>query len=221
VIHDRERTVLRLMPRSRPRRRVANKSETARDVILNGAAQLFMERGFHATSVREIGEKLGISQSSLYYHAKNKSQILIDLNDEFMNGLVEVIEQIAARDDAPLDKLRAVIHQLLNVIADHQAVVTVVLHERGSLPAGAAEAIQVKRDRVDALIDGIIAEGIAAGDISAWSPPLIRLAMTGMTNWAYVWYESTGPFSADEIADEFATLLLDGIRPRDPVPVRK
>jgi AcrR family transcriptional regulator len=202
------------MPPSPRRRRVVRDNATARRLILDGAAQLFMEQGFHATSVREIGDQLGISQSSLYYHARNKPQILIDLNDEFMNELVEAIEAIAARDDEPVARLRAVIRELLNVIARHQAVVTVVLHERRSLPKGAAKAVQAQRDRIDAIIDGIIEEGIAADQIVDHPPGLIRLALTGMTNWAYTWYDPGGSLSADAIADSFASFLLDGIRPR-------
>jgi AcrR family transcriptional regulator len=195
-------------------RRASRDNESARKHILSGAAELFMERGYHATSVREIGDYLDISQSSLYYHAKNKPQILVDLNDEFMSGLVEAMEEINARDETPLEKLKAVIAELLEVVAEHQAVVTVVLHERRSLPEESAEAIQVQRDRVDEIIDGIIAAGIADGEIASLSPAMVRLALTGMTNWAYTWYDADGSLTAEQIAESFATILFDGIRPR-------
>jgi AcrR family transcriptional regulator len=196
-------------------RRASRDNESARKHILNGAAELFMERGYHATSVREIGDYLDISQSSLYYHAKNKPQILVDLNDAFMSELVEALEAIAAREAAPLERLKAVIAELLEVVAEHQAVVTVVLHERRSLPEESAAAVQVQRDRVDELIDGIIEDGIAAGDIAPLPPAMVRLALTGMTNWAYTWYDAEGSLTAEQIADSFATILFDGIRPRE------
>ena len=199
-------------------RRTARDSESARRHILSGAAELFMERGFHATSVRQIGDYLDISQSSLYYHAKNKPQILIDLNDQFMNDLVEAMEAIAALDTDPLEKLRLVILELLSVVAEHKAVVTVVLHERRSLPSGAARKIQAQRDRVDMIIDGIVAEGIADGQIVDRSPALVRLALTGMTNWAYTWFDPDGPLSATDIAESFSALLFDGIRSTKSAP---
>jgi TetR/AcrR family transcriptional regulator, cholesterol catabolism regulator len=194
----------------RPRRQSVD-NETARRQILAGAARLFMERGFHATSVRELGEELDISQSSLYYHAKNKAQILVDLNDEFMSGLVAAMEEIAERDDDALTKLDLVVHELLQVVAQHQAVVTVVLHERRSLPVEAAAAVQAQRDRVDTLIDQILEQGIADGTIREVSVPLVRLALTGMTNWAYTWYHADGSLTADEIADGFIEILRNGI----------
>ena len=209
------------MSASRERRHVARDNVTARQRILSGAAELFMDRGFHATSVRDISDCLDISQSSLYYHAKNKPQILADLNREFMDELVESMEEIAARDEEPLAKLRAVIRELLNAIAHNKAVVTVVLHERRSLPPDAAVAVQAQRDRVDAIIDGIIVDGIRDGEIVEHRPAVLRLALTGMTNWAYTWYDPVGPLAAEELADEFAAILFDGMKPRQEKPRRK
>ncbi len=189
----------------RPRRHGAT-----REVILESAAQLFMEQGYHATSVREIGEYLDISQSSLYYHAKNKPQILVDLNHEFMDELVSAMADIATRDATPIEKLGAVIHELVQAVADHQAVVTVVLHERRSLPPSAAARIQKKRDRIDEIIDQIIRDGQEAGLLRQLDPHIVRLALTGMCNWSYTWYRTDGDLSADDIADLFVDLFLNG-----------
>jgi AcrR family transcriptional regulator len=174
-----------------------------------------MEQGYHATSVREIGEQLQLSQSSLYHHAKNKPQILVDLNDEFMSDLLEAMEEILERDAGALEKLEAVLNQLLRSIADHQAVVTVVLHERRSLPPRAAKKIQRQRDRVDAIIDEILREGIAEGSIREVQVPLVRLGLTGMCNWAYTWYDARGSLSAEEIARTFMDVLAHGIAAAD------
>jgi AcrR family transcriptional regulator len=187
-------------------------TETAREEILAGAAKLFMERGYDATSVREIGDYLDISQSSLYYHAKNKAQILVDLNKGFMSRLVDRFEEIDATDAAATEKLSRVMHELLQAISDNQEVVAVVLHERRSLPASAARSIQRQRDRVDAVIDRIIERGVAEGSFREVDAVTVRLALTGMTNWAYTWFRPNGPKSATEIADGFVDILLRGIQ---------
>lgn len=184
---------------------------TARKQILDAAARLFTDRGFHATSVREIGDELGIGQSSLYYHAKNKAQILVDINTGLMEGLVAEMEEIGARQVTGLAKLEAVVHTLLRKIADEQMAVTVVLHERRSVPADAAAQLQAQRDRVDAIIDGAIRQGIDDGTIRPLPPALTRLAITGMTNWAYTWYDPAGTLTVDEIADVFVDLLRHGV----------
>ena len=193
------------------RRRDYVDNATARKQILEAAAQLFKEQGFHATSVREIGDYLGIGQSSLYYHAKNKAQILVDINEELMDGLLAEVEEISRRADSGFDKLGAVVHALLHKIAERQAAVTVVLHERRSVPAEAAAKLQSKRDRVDAIIDAILDEGMNDGTIRRLPPALTRLAITGMTNWAYTWYDPDGSLTADEIADAFIDLMRNGV----------
>lgn len=193
----------------RPRRHGAKRED-----ILESAARLFMEQGYHATSVREIGEYLDISQSSLYYHAKNKPQILVDLNQEFMDELVAAMEEIAARRATPIEKLGAIIHQLVQAVAEHQAVVTVVLHERRSLPSAAAARIQRKRDRVDEIIDQVIRAGQEEGSLRELDPHIVRLALTGMCNWSYTWYRTGGGLSANDIAEAFLDLFVNGIGTR-------
>jgi TetR/AcrR family transcriptional regulator, cholesterol catabolism regulator len=186
-------------------------SATARRNILDGAAALFTQRGFHATTVREIGDHVGIGQSSLYYHAKNKSQILVDINEEFMDGLVAAMDEVASGPGSGLDKLDLVVHALLREIAEHRDIVSVVLHEHRSLPEPATVGIREKRDHVDAVIDGILRSGIADGSIRPGSVRLTRLAITGMTSWASTWLDPAGSPSADEIARAFLDLLHHGV----------
>lgn len=170
-----------------------------------------MQKGFHAASVREIGDRLGISQSSLYYHAKSKPQILVDLNERFMRRLLHSLEEIAVQLLPPPAKLRAVISQLVSVTAQYQAEVTVVLQERGSLPARHLKPIQKQRDRIDEILDEIIQCGVDTGDFRTLDVPLTRLALTGMCNWAYAWYHADGRLQPDQIADYFGSIFLEGI----------
>jgi TetR/AcrR family transcriptional regulator, cholesterol catabolism regulator len=179
--------------------------------ILAAAADLFMKKGFHASTVREIGDRLGISQSSLYYHAKSKLQILVDLNESFMSRLLLSMEAIAVRPVGPSAKVRAVVAELVSAISQYQAEVTVVLHERRSLPARRLNPIQKHRDRIDEILDGIIQDGIDSGEFRRLDVPLTRLALTGMCNWAYTWYHADGRMRPEQIADHFSSLFLEGV----------
>lgn len=180
-----------------------------KDRILSCAAELFMHNGYHATTVRQIGERLGMTQSSLYYHAKSKPQILFALNRRFMDYLVNEMETIQGTTTLPATaKLRAVVGLLLTVVADHKAEVTVVLRERRSLPPKDAKEVQQQRDLVDGIIDTIIRDGISEGDFRDADIRLSRLAITGMCNWAYEWYDSKGTYDLPEIIDHFAEMAI-------------
>ena len=201
---------------SRPRSRsrglpISQRDGSPHDQILSSAAELFMLKGFHAASVREIGDRLGISQSSLYYHAKSKPQILVDLNERFMKRLLASMEEIAVQPVSPPEKLRAVISQLVAVTARYQAEVTVVLQERGALPARHMKSIQKQRDRIDQILDQILRDGVESHHFRKLDVALTRLALTGMCNWAYTWYRPGGRLTPEHIADYFSMVLLEGI----------
>ena len=115
--------------------------------ILSAAVALFQAKGYHATSVREIGERAGVSQSSLYYHNRSKPQMLVDLNQRFMERLIPAIAEIADRDEPADEKIRAIVDALMMILTRHQGEVTVVLHERRALPAAVAKQIQEQRDQ--------------------------------------------------------------------------
>lgn len=203
------------MTKARDRSRglpISQRSGTPHEQILTAAAQLFMEKGYHAASVREIGDRLRISQSSLYYHAKSKPQILADLNRRFMDRLTQAFDEIAAGDVDPEEKLRSVIRQLVGVAAEYQPEVTVVLQERRSLPGRHFRSIQKQRDRIDEIIDEILREGIRKKVFRNADPVLTRLALTGMCNWTFEWFRPSGRRTPAQIGDHFANLFIDGIR---------
>lgn len=223
------------MPRSRVGGAAATENVTRGtdqyERILSAAVALFQAKGYHATSVREIGERAGVSQSSLYYHNRSKPQMLVDLNQRFMERLIPAIAEIADRDQPADEKIRAIVDALMMILTRHQGEVTVVLHERRALPAAVAKQIQEQRDQVDALIDKVIREGIQQGVLRDINVTLGRLALTGMVNWAYEWFRASGPMKPEQISFVFSEVLLhgleadgrrgDGARPAQPKPAAK
>jgi AcrR family transcriptional regulator len=82
---------------------------TARDEILDAAAELFAERGYAATSTRTIAERVGIRQASLYYHFHNKEQILAELLESTVRPSLEFAGSLAGQGSAPADALHALV----------------------------------------------------------------------------------------------------------------
>jgi len=180
--------------------------------ILDVAARLFMEQGFAATSVREIGERAGVGQSSLYHHVRSKGQLLFQLSHGFSSDLLERLTAMAASTPSPTEQLRGVVRVVLAVVESHQAEVTVFLREGHALPEGPRQQIQKERDQVDAMVDRMISEGIAVGELRPdLDVRLTRMAILGMCNWTYQWFRPDGAKTSAEIADYFAGLLLCGL----------
>lgn len=175
--------------------------------ILAAAADLFMEQGFAGTTVREIGERAGVGQSSLYHHARSKGQLLSELHGTFAEELIGLIEAIVASGSTPREQLRAVVKAILSVVHSHRAVVTIYLREGHALSNEARDAVVVQRDKMDAMLDGIIIRGMETGDFrSDLDVHLTRLALLGMCNWAYQWYRPDGKQKIGDIGEHFADL---------------
>jgi AcrR family transcriptional regulator len=180
--------------------------------ILEVAAQLFMEQGFAATSVREIGERASVGQSSLYHHVQSKGQLLYQLHQSFSRDLVERLNAMVESHSSPTEQIRGLVRVVLNVVESHQAEVTVFLRESHALPEGARQEIQRDRDQVDAIVDRMISDGIAQGELRKdLDVRLTRLGILGMCNWAYQWFRPGEEHTSNQIAEFFANLVINGV----------
>jgi len=171
-----------------------------------------MERGYAGTSVREIGERAGVGQSSLYHHARSKGQLLRELHGTFAQELIALLEKAAASDASPPDQLRSVIYAVLSVVETHRAVVTVYLRESYALSEEARQEVMQERDKMDFMVDLILKRGVESGDFRPdLDVHLTRLAILGMCNWSYQWYRPDGPQSMAEISKYFADVAMAGV----------
>lgn len=199
---------------------VAKETETATSAsesstkqrILRVSADLFMENGYAATSVRQVAELAQVSQSALYYHVSSKAHLLRMLHEEFINDMLDRLLDVVAHDLSPTEKLRQIIHVTLSIIDKHQAEVTVFLREQHSLPLDMRANVIAQRDRVDDLVDGVLRAGIKSGDFrSDLDIRIVRLGILGMCNWAYQWYRPGHGLTIDEISDQFCELVLTAL----------
>ena len=77
-----------------------------RDEILEAAAQIFREKGFHAASMQDIAEAVNLQKASLYYHVTSKQEILLDLLDRALDLLIQIIEPVTCSALPPDQKVR-------------------------------------------------------------------------------------------------------------------
>lgn len=182
-----------------------------REQILHTARQLFSDRGYHATSMRDIAEALGIQAGSLYVHIRSKEDVLFEIvdrcADQFLRALAPVLE---SPRPAP-ERLREALRAHLQVMARNLETATVFFHEWKFLDPERRQAVIRKRDEYEAGFRRIIAEGVAAGAFRPVDVRLAACAVLSMANWFYHWYSPAGPLSAEEIADRFADMILWGL----------
>jgi AcrR family transcriptional regulator len=182
-----------------------------RDDILEAAARIFSEKGFHAASMQDIADAVNLQKASLYHHFSSKQEILLALLDAALDILIENLEEVVSQPLPPDEKLRQAMISYLQTVADHQSFSAVLLLEYRSLDVDLRGRHAPRRDRFEHLWRELIKEGKDEGIFNCADPSLAGRALLGVLNWTVTWYRQDGPSSAAEIADQFATLFLRGL----------
>ncbi len=182
-----------------------------RDGILEAAARIFGEKGYHATSMSDIAEAVNLQKASLYYHFASKQEILIAILDYALDLINERLEAVLAMPLSPDEKLRQAMVSYLDTIAENKNLSAVLLLEIRSLDPDLKARHASRREKFERLWRDLIIEGKEAGVFESIDPSMTGRAILGVMNWTVTWYRSDGPRSATEIANLFADLLLHGL----------
>ncbi|HZV49960.1 MAG TPA: TetR/AcrR family transcriptional regulator [Candidatus Dormibacteraeota bacterium] len=181
--------------------------------IVEQAAALFDERGYHRVSMEEIAAAVGIRKPSLYHYVRSKDEILTLIHREFMDLVISRAEARQAVAMSPEQQLLEFMADILELMHTHRGHVRVFFEHHRELPDAEREAVRQERDRYEAMVEAVIRQGIASGAFRPMDARLTTLALFGMCNWAYQWYRRGGPLRTREIAYAFWDLLLRGLRP--------
>jgi TetR/AcrR family transcriptional regulator, cholesterol catabolism regulator len=177
-----------------------------KDQILEAAARLFGERGYHGTSMRDLAEETGILPGSLYAHIQSKEGLLYEIVARAAGEFLERLEAVRAAEVPPEERLRLAMRVHVGVVAEHLDGARVFLHEWRALEPGRREEVRGLRRRYEGLWDGIVRDLHGAADRK-----FARLLVLSAANWTYAWYDPEGPLSPEEVADRLTDLLLGGL----------
>lgn len=178
--------------------------------IIDVAARLFEQHGYHETTMEMLAQEVGVKKASLYYYFSNKDLILVDIHEEMIDHL---LEQARLRDPtgSPVDRLRGIIADLVGLMELFPGRLRIFFEHYRELPTDQRKGIQVKRDEYHGVLVAALRDGVAAGQFDVADVELTALAVLGMCNWTYQWLRPGGALSAAQVADHFMQLLLSGI----------
>ena len=182
-----------------------------RQDILEAAAQVFRQKGFHGASMNDIADAVNLQKASLYHHVSSKQEILFELLDQSLKLLLEQISAIYAQDVSADKKLRLMIHAYLQILADNLDLAAVLLFEHRALEHRQHARHVPNRDKFESLWRDVIAEGVRTKIFRCDDPALTARALLGLLNWTTTWYHPSGDKSIQQIADDYTNLLLNGL----------
>lgn len=177
-----------------------------RDQILEEASRLFGRRGYHATSMRDIGDAAGLLPGSLYAHIASKQDLLHEIVVRAGGEFLDALEAVKAESLEPEERLRRAMRAHVSVVARNLDAAWVFHHEWKSLTGERLAEIRLLRRRYEVMWDDVV------GDLpSVTDQRFARLLVLSAANWTYTWYRPAGPLSPEEVADRFTDLLLAGL----------
>jgi TetR/AcrR family transcriptional regulator, cholesterol catabolism regulator len=180
--------------------------------IVAAAADLFARNGFGATSLDDIGEALGVTKGALYYHIKNKEEILKLIFMTVLTVSEEPLRQIVQAELPPTEKLRRAIFHHVAVAADRSPAMLVFYREDVHLTGPFAREIAARKKAYERLFEKIIEEGIALGQFRPEADPRIAtFGILGMCNWLSQWYRPGRAYNPQQIALIFSQMTEFGL----------
>ena len=182
-----------------------------RDDILDAAAQVFRQKGFHGASMSDIATALDVQKASLYHHVKSKQEILLALLDRALIMLTDHIAAIAAQPVPADEKLRQMIRAYLAALAENTDLTAVLLFEHRSLDKKSHSRHVPQRDTFEALWRDVLNEGVKTKVFDLKDTGLAVRALMGVMNWTLTWYHPDGGKSIEQIADEYSDFVLKGM----------
>jgi AcrR family transcriptional regulator len=182
-----------------------------RQDILEAAAQVFRQKGFHGASMQDIADAVHLQKPSLYHHVSSKQEILLALLDRALELLLEQISPITRQAIPADEKLQKMIRAYLRILTGNTDLSAVLLFEHRSLERKQHARHVPNRDKFEALWRGVLAEGVTAKQFECEDPAVTARAILGILNWTITWYHPQGALGIDEIADQYSHLLLHGL----------
>ena len=197
-----------------PRARLLRNSRVLRraDEIIDAAARVFAERGYHGTTTQAIADVLGMRQASLYYYFPSKEAALEEVCARGVDGFAEGAERVVQQDVPPLEKLTHLIASHLAPVETVPDYVRVFINERRYLPDASRKRIGRKSRRIERCFEQVIQAGIEDGSIRPGTDAhLAMLAVLGMCNAVINWRGSDRTRDTHRIAASFAHLVANGL----------
>jgi AcrR family transcriptional regulator len=181
--------------------------------LLDVAAKLFAERGFRATTVRDIADAAGILSGSLYHHFDSKESMVDEILTRFQDELFGRYEEIVARGLGPRETLEAVVVASFESIDAHHAEVAIYQNEAKYLASFERFAyLRTRNEEFRKLWVGILESGVRAGVFRDDLDVELVYRFVRDTVWVAVhWYRPGGELSASAVASQYLGVLLDGI----------
>lgn len=177
--------------------------------LFAAAADAFSAKGFHGTTTRDIAGRAGLSPAGVYVHFASKEDLLHQLSREGHEVARDALAAAAAEARTPTGALRAMIGRFARWHAEQHQVARIVQYEFRHLTSEHQHDVLALRREIDAVVQGVVEDGVASGEFDVADPRTTTLAVLSLVVDVARWYhpgiKRTTP---EQIGRTYATLAL-------------
>lgn len=176
------------------------------------ATTLFREKGYAATSMRDLAQMLGIEAASLYSHIKSKEEILQKICFRMADNFFEAWKEVETEESSYAAKMQRAAVAYVKVITENTDASAVFFNEwRHLSEPHLSKFLSLKDDYEGRFID-IIEKGMAAGEFQKVDSKFMMLAILSSLNWTHNWYRPDGKLTPEDVANKLSNLILNGLK---------
>ncbi|ART50390.1 TetR family transcriptional regulator [Acidovorax carolinensis] len=191
--------------------------EAKRNAVLHAAAQLFNERGFHATSLDDIAARLSVTKPTLYYYVKNKDEILLQCVSQGLQMTLEGIEASRQAGGNAVDQLRACMQVYADIVMQPFGMCLIRVGDE-EVPEPSRTELRRMKSEIDQAFRRLVAQGVQEGSLAPCDPKMSAFMIAGALSWIGRWYQPGGEYTPEQVAQQCIATLCDGVLRRSELP---
>jgi AcrR family transcriptional regulator len=182
-------------------------------MIIRKAVDLFYKHGFVKASIRDIVRAVGVTNSTVYIHFKNKDEILYHIIEDIGEALLKELQAVSDRREDPIECLQDMIFRQVCLINAKRKEIKIYMEEQYQLPAPLRKKALEQHRQIYDLYYHKICE-IRNKDLSREiDETVMTFSIFAMMNWAYRWFKDNGRLSIEEVARDITRIFFSGIFP--------
>jgi len=190
----------------------SGKNGTKKEVIIDKATRLFMEKGFGSASMRDIAEHVGVEAASLYNHIQSKSEILQDICFKVANQFITNLEQVEASTFNALEKMETLIRFHIRMMLQQYESIYISDHEWRHLPEPYLSNFLNQRRHYRKRLATIIEQGVQSGQMKKIEPYVAVLTILSAISGIESWHRSRKTITEEVLEENMVKFLVEGLK---------
>lgn len=185
---------------------------TRREEIVQEAAKLFKEKGFKATTMRDLADRIGIEAASIYNHIRSKDEILEELCFRISDTYIAQLTRIEAENWTISDKLKALLSLHVRIIISDTEGVSVANNEWKHLKPKALERFKAARRDYEKRLAALIEQGMEAGILRKMNVSVALFTLLSAVRWVELWYKPHRDIAPETLENDIIEILMSGLK---------